>query len=139
MIWAVLDTNVLVSGLGWRNTVPAHLVDQALAGRFLLVTSPDLLAEVDRVLRYPKLAPVLSEPAAIIDLIRRVSVVVTPGARLSVVNDEPDNRLLEVAVEARADAIITGDRHVLSLGAEYEGIKLMQPRQFLELLEEQPS
>lgn len=42
MLWAVLDSNTLVSGLGWGGT-PGRVVDHALAGRFLNVTTEVLL------------------------------------------------------------------------------------------------
>jgi len=51
LISAVVDTNVLVSDLGWARSPPAKVVEAMLAGRFLLVSSPSLLAELDAVLR----------------------------------------------------------------------------------------
>jgi putative PIN family toxin of toxin-antitoxin system len=54
----VLDSNVIVSGLGWSGR-PAIVLDAALDRRLVLVTSPPLLAELRRVLAYPKLAKVL--------------------------------------------------------------------------------
>lgn len=134
MIWAVLDTNVLVSGLGWSGGLPARILDEALAGRFLLVTNPPLLSELRRVLAYPKLRRAFPDPEAILGLLEEVAVVVTPELQFSVLADEADNRVLEAALEARADAIVTGDRHLLALGAEYERVRLLRPRAFLRLL-----
>ena len=48
----VLDSNVIVSGLGWLGS-PAKILDAALDGRLVLVISPPLLAELRRVLAYP--------------------------------------------------------------------------------------
>lgn len=45
----ILDSNVIVSGLGWSGA-PARILDAALDGRLVLVTSPPLLAELRRVL-----------------------------------------------------------------------------------------
>jgi putative PIN family toxin of toxin-antitoxin system len=59
---AVLDTNVLVSGLGWSGP-SARIVDAVLVGRCTLITSAPLLDELRRVLAYPKLAAVFPEPA----------------------------------------------------------------------------
>jgi len=86
-----------------------------LAGRFLLVSSPSLLAELDAVLRYPKLAPVFPQPEAVVDLVGEIAVLVEPRRRLDVLQDEADNRVLEAAAEATADFIVTGDRGLLDL------------------------
>jgi hypothetical protein len=45
--------------------------------------------------------------------------------------DEPDNRIVECAVEANSQCILTEDKHLLRLG-EYEGIKIVRVRDFLE-------
>lgn len=62
MIRAVLDTNTIVSGLGWGGA-PGAVVDAALAGQFDIVTSAPLLEELRRVLAYPKLEAVIGEVA----------------------------------------------------------------------------
>lgn len=66
---AVLDTNVIVSGLGWHGP-PTTIIDAALDGRLVLVTSPPLLAELRRVLRYPKLAKVIHDAEQLVDLLQ---------------------------------------------------------------------
>ncbi|MGH2710981.1 MAG: putative toxin-antitoxin system toxin component, PIN family [Actinomycetota bacterium] len=133
MIWAVLDTNTLVSGMGWGG-VPGRVVDLALAGRFVMVTSRPLLSELARVLRRRKLAGVFAESAEIVRLIEAASVVVEPTRTLQVVAEDPaDDRVLEAADAAQADFIVTGDRHLLDLGA-FEGARIVRPRAFLEVL-----
>jgi uncharacterized protein len=105
----VIDTNTLVSGFGWGGP-PGQVVDAVLSGRATLVTSPALLAELARVLAYPKLAAVFGDPAAITVA---VAVAVDPGRtpeRVSVLADEPDNRVLEAAAAGQADLIVTGDK-----------------------------
>ena len=59
-----------------------------------------------------------------------------PGAlTLAVIQDDPaDNRYLECAVEGEADFLVTGDRLLLNLG-EYQGITILTPRAFLEVLQ----
>lgn len=133
--WVVLDTNVLVSGLLRPGSVPNQLVLQAVAGRYLLLTSPALLAELDRVLRYSKLAVAFPDPSAVVAHIQRTAAVVVPVERLTAAMDEADNHVLEAAVAGRADAIVTGDRGLLAVGSNYAGIPLLTPRQFADLLE----
>ncbi len=100
MIAVVLDTNILVSGLGWSGP-PSVVVDAVLAGQLMLVSSPSLLAELERVLAYPKLAAVFVDPAGIAGRIRTLAELVEPASTLAVLADEPDNRILEAAVAAR--------------------------------------
>jgi putative PIN family toxin of toxin-antitoxin system len=130
VIVVVLDTNALVSGFGWAGP-PSVIVDAVLAGELLLVSSPALLDELDRVLRYPKLARVFRDPARIVERVRTTADVVEPGSTLGVVADEPDNRVLEAAVEARVDAIVTGDAGLLDL-ASYDDIPIMSPAAFAQ-------
>ena len=130
MIVVVLDTNTIVSGLGWSGP-PARILDGVLAGQLVLASSPALLAELERVLVYPKLARVFPDPAGLVAQLRSVVDLVEPSFELAVVADEPDNRVLEAAVAVRADAIVTGDGGLLALG-EHEGIPVLSAVAFLE-------
>jgi uncharacterized protein len=125
----VLDTNVIVSGFGWSGP-PAAILDAAFDGRLVLVTSPPLLAELRRVLGYPKLVKVITEAPRLADLIEVSSVVVVPNRVLAVVNDETDNRVLEAAVEGSADYIVSGDDDLLELGA-FQDIPVVLPGTFV--------
>lgn len=134
MIWAVLDTNVLVSGLGWRGA-PARVVDAAVRGRFVLVTSEPLLDELGRVLAYPKLRRAFPDPDAMVQLVREITIVVEPAEAVSVAEEDEDNRPLEAALEARADVVVTGDERLLASGPTFQGVRLLRPRDFLTLLD----
>ena len=68
MIRAVLDTNTIVSGVGWGGP-PGAVLDAALAGRFEIITSPALLGELRRVLGYPKLQAVIGDADELIELL----------------------------------------------------------------------
>jgi putative PIN family toxin of toxin-antitoxin system len=125
VIVVVLDTNTLVSGFGWSGP-PSVIVDAVLAGELLLVSSVALLDELDRVLRYPKLAAVFPDPVGIIERVRAIAEVVEPGTTLNIVADEPDNRILEAAAAARVDAIVSGDAGLLVLSS-YDDIPVMSP------------
>ena len=75
---AVVDTNVLVSGLGWEGP-PAAVVDAALRGRIQSVTNQELIDELRRVLEYPRLSSVLRTAgltaAEVVELVTAASVV----------------------------------------------------------------
>jgi putative PIN family toxin of toxin-antitoxin system len=129
VIAVVLDTNTLVSGLGWSGP-PARIVDAGLAGELSLVSSPALLAELRRVLAYPKLVKVFGDPAGLAALVAAVVELVEPDMRLQVVADEADNRVLEAAITARVDAIVTGDSGLLELGS-YDGVPILTAAGFI--------
>ena len=125
---AVLDTNVIVSGLGWRGA-PAAILDAVSDGRLVLVTSAPLLAELRRVLEYPRLAKVIRGGAQLADLVAASGVLVAPSRVLTVVSDDDDNRVLEAAIEGSADYIVSGDTDLLDLGS-FQGIQIITPAEF---------
>jgi len=136
LIWAVLDTNVLVSGLGWPASVPAQIVDRAIRGEYVLCTNRPLLRELSRVMAYPKLRRIFDDPARIVRLLERVALVVEPSARVNVLVDDPDDRLLEVADEVGADFVVSGDAAVLKL-EHWHATAIVTPREFLAALRAQ--
>jgi predicted nucleic acid-binding protein len=64
--------------------------------------------------------------------IGRAATIVRPAGRIDVLVDEPDNRILECAVSAAADAIVTGDRHLLEL-KRFRGIAIVRLADFLRM------
>lgn len=95
MIWAVLDTNILVSGIAFSG-LPSKVVELLRIGQFVSITSRALLDELARILQTPKLAPHVLDPLSIVLMIERISTVVEPTNRLEVIEEDPaDNRLLE--------------------------------------------
>ena len=129
----VLDTNVLISGMGWPG-IPAALLDAAVRGRCQLVMSPILLEELRRVLAYPKLAERFHDAGRLVSLLETISDVVEPGERLEVVADEADNRVVEAAVAGTARMIATGDTGLLALG-KYRGIRIVSPAEALAAIQ----
>jgi uncharacterized protein len=119
----VADTNTLVSGFGWGGP-PGQIVDAVLSGEVTLVTSPALLAELARVLAYPKLAAIFDDPAAVTAAVAAAADTAEPAERVSVLADEPDNRVLEAAAAGRADLIVTGDKAMRDLGS-FRGIPIV--------------
>lgn len=90
----VADTNTLVSGFGWGGP-PGQVVDTVLSGQVTLVISPALLGELARVLAYPKLAVVFDDPAVLVAAVAEAADTVDPAEHVTVLADEPDNRVLE--------------------------------------------
>jgi uncharacterized protein len=133
VIRAVLDTNTIVSGLGWGGP-PAAVLDAALAGDFEVVTSPALLDELRRVLAYPKLQAVIGDAEELIELLALAAIVVTPTETVELVRDPDDDRLIEAALAAHADAIVTGDQDLLTL-ERVDQTRILTPREFLATLQ----
>jgi putative PIN family toxin of toxin-antitoxin system len=133
VIWAVLDTNILVSGMAFSGP-PSHIVELLRTGQFVSVTSRALLDELARTLQTEKLARHFREGPVIVMMIESISIVVEPATRLEVIEEDPaDNRLLEAAQAGHADFLVTGDKHVLRLGS-FDGTEIVTARQFLERL-----
>jgi len=130
----VCDTNVVISGLLFPGGLPDKIVRSFLTGRFAHATSPDILTECMRVLQ-KKMHLSEERASELIHLIANASETVYPVLRLDVIkNDETDNRILECAVTAKADVIVTGDKkHLLSL-IDYKKIKILSCRDFCDKL-----
>jgi uncharacterized protein len=138
MIAAVVDANVFVSAVLSPAGTPAHVLNAWREGRFVLVLSLAILAEIYRVLHYPKIATrhqwSEEQMRTFIDLLASQARI-TPGAlTLTVIEDDPaDNRYLECAVEGKADFLVSGDQLLCNLGA-YQGVKILTPRALLNVL-----
>ncbi|MCX7149955.1 MAG: putative toxin-antitoxin system toxin component, PIN family [Rhodocyclales bacterium] len=134
----VTDTNVVVSGLLWMGN-PGRLLEAAALGRVTLYTSPALLAELTATLNTPKLArPIVRSGMTLDDLLARylnVAIVVQPVAVPRVVpNDADDDQVLACALAANAELIVSGDQHLLGLGGEYQGIRIVAPAEAVQLI-----
>jgi len=132
---AVLDTNVLVSALISPGGGSARLLLELRSGAFELIVSPLLLAELREVLRRDKFRRYVSEAEAdaYAELIRSEGVVrADPEPSPEPLSaDLDDEYLIDLARDARADALVTGDAHLLDLRAI---IPAMAPAEFLEML-----
>jgi putative PIN family toxin of toxin-antitoxin system len=136
---AVLDANVLASELIRPLGPPGRLIARLLGDHgFILVTSDAILAEFRRCLSYPRVRKYLTATDEELDLwvtaLGLVADVVNGSVTIAAVPDDPDdNKYLAAALEGRADFVVSGDAHLLDLH-EYEGIHMITPRTFLDLL-----
>jgi len=132
---AVLDTNVLVSALISPGGPSAALLLELRAGAFELVVSPLILEELADVLARPKLRAYASpgEAAAYLDLVRGLATQVhdPPPSGLALCADPDDEFLLDLARAASADAMVSGDAHLLALRGT---LPVLSPAEFLAKL-----
>jgi putative PIN family toxin of toxin-antitoxin system len=129
----VLDTNVIVSGLNFAGN-EERVLELARARTYDLYFSRFILEEVRRVLRNG-FAWSPEDADEVVELLASWAMIVEPRIRVSVVQrDESDNRILECAVAAEADYLVTGDkRHLLPL-IEFRRIKIVTTAEFLNMV-----
>ena len=135
----VLDANVFVGGLISSIGAPAAILAAWQDEQFQVVISSAILNELARVLHYPKLQNRyrLAQPKIerLLHLLQRQALEVNPTEEVAAIEVDPDdNRYLECAVAAEAEFIVSGDRHLWSLGS-YQGIQILAPAGFLAVLQ----
>ena len=139
MLKIVLDANVFASALINPHGKPAQILNYVFENKIRLFTSPSIIEELQRVLSYPKLVKrhgLEKEELKkfVSDLLSIMALVEGKKAIEVIVEDPTDNNYLSCALDAKADFIVSGDMHLLNL-REHEGIQIVTPTQFLEMLE----
>jgi len=138
----VLDTNVFVSSLLSTEGKPAQLLNAWREGRYVLVTSPAIIAEVVEVLESPRISKKYlirhQDVENLVDVLKTDAVLVPgeAGVKGSVPRDPRDEMFLACAIDANADCIVSGDRHLLDLQT-FRGIPILTVNEFAEELENQ--
>lgn len=133
-VGVVVDTNVLVSALGFRGT-PLEALLRMFDGDIQLLASEATLTELDRVLGYDHLPFTEDDRIGYVSILAREAELVVPETEIHAVDRDPDdNRFLECAVAGDARFIVSGDDHLLDLGS-VRGIDIVTPAAFLQRLE----
>jgi putative PIN family toxin of toxin-antitoxin system len=125
----VFDTNILVSALVFPGGRGEAALRRIIAEQDQLVISKPILDELLGILGR-KFSRDAEELAHVAVFLSDLALFVKPRRRLQVVKDEPDNRILECALAGRAEAIVTGDHALLSLG-EFRGVRVISLRDYL--------
>ena len=139
MLRVVLDTNVFISGIKSKKTPPGQILDVWRAQKFVLVTSPQLLIEIQEVLLRPIILQLLhktpSDVTAFIQTLYQKSYVTEGNLELTLLSVDPDdNIILACAEEGMATHVVTGNKKHFPF-MDYKGIKIVSPREFLSELE----
>lgn len=126
----VADTNVLISAFGWNG--PEHeLIARCLRTEITLCFSAQTLEEFKVVSLRKKFGFSQDEIDEFIDALLEASQMVFPEEQINEIKDDPkDNKFLECAAEAKAQFIVSGDRHLLKLG-QFRRTKILSAKQFL--------
>lgn len=131
MIKVVPDTNIIISAIFWKGN-EYRLIRKGLKGQCVLILSLPIIEETVKKLKekfdFPK-----EKTKSLVDLLLYFCHIVEPQTSLKVVEDPPDNKIIETAVEGNADYIVSGDNHLLKLGG-YKGIKIVKAKELLDIL-----
>jgi uncharacterized protein len=127
----VVDNNALVSRLLIPASVPGRAVRKAVDEARLLV-SEATLEELADVLARPKFDPYvgIADRQEFLRLLGRVAELVPITFTVRACRDPKDDKFLELAINGRADLIVTGDRDLLELNP-FRGIPIMTPAEYL--------
>jgi uncharacterized protein len=132
MLRVVLDTNIIVSGLLNPRGAPAAILDSATSEQFRCFLSESVIDEYEEVLARDYLRIDPNRAARFIRALRRVAVLVRPQGKLIVTRDPDDDKVVECAVEAGADFIVTGNTR--DFPSQFRGVRVVTPRDFLVIL-----
>ena len=133
------DDFAAFAGGGWlkKNPIPAT---EARWGTFDVLRRKSqkqlhaIVQEVERV-RQRKFGWTPSEVENALRAIRSWATIIEPRIQVSVIQrDKADNRILECASESEAHYLVTGDQRDLRPLKEFQGIKIVSPAEFLEIL-----
>jgi uncharacterized protein len=140
MVRIVLDANQFVSALLKPDSNPAIILAMVQENRVRLLMSEAIIAEIDAVLRYPKIMKRHGKEPEFLDpfmkRLRSVSQMTEGKLKIDIIKDDPDdNKYLECAMEGRVDYIISGDHHLTALEYFY-GIPIVPPQTFLLVMQD---
>lgn len=127
---AVFDTNIFVSALAIPGGQAERAIDLVIDGQVELFISKAIIHEVLGVLaeKFSRDTDQISRTAVFLS---EIAELVVPRRKLAVLNDEPDNRILECAVAGGVNIIATGDKAMLKL-KRFAEIRIVTLRQFLD-------
>jgi putative PIN family toxin of toxin-antitoxin system len=127
----VVDTNVIVSGILRPYSKAAAILRLAATGMIQLAYDLRILSEYQDVLNRPKFTFAKEDINVLLDQVEKEGVLVSVMPLKFRLSDPDDEPFLEVALAARAEAIITGNkRHFPKKG--YQGTRILSPAEFLE-------
>ncbi|MEK6907362.1 MAG: putative toxin-antitoxin system toxin component, PIN family [Nanoarchaeota archaeon] len=129
----VLDTNILISALGWEGK-PKNIFEMVLNGKLELFTSDKQLEELLRVLNYPKFDFSEEQKSKFINIILNSATLIKLEKIFEIIKEDPDdNIIITTAINCNADYIISGDEHLLRL-KNFKNVKILNPNDFLNIL-----
>ena len=128
----VLDTNVIISSIFWKERNCHKIVEMAISKRIINHTNQQIIQELGKIL-IEKFEQPQEKAAEQIALLSGYSELVISDEKVNISRDTKDNMIIDCAVACNANYIVTGDNDLLCLN-EFKGIKIVRPKQFLDIL-----
>ena len=129
----VFDTNILISGIIWRGP-PYRCLELARSEQTESVTCREILNEFEEKLKV-KFGYSADRATEAVSDVLTVARLVTIANTLKVITSDPDDdKVLECAVVGQATHVVSGARHLLSLGS-FRGIAVVSAVEFIEIVE----
>src|SRR4030043_1982771 len=131
MLKGVERNNVIGSADLQEESLPALLLSLGLEGKVRFFVSLALVQEYQKVLERPQFKLGHKEIMELMEKINQKAIMVNPTKELDILKaDKSDNRILECALKAKVDFIITGNKKHFPY-EEFEGSKIVTPREFI--------
>ena len=129
----VADTNIYISAFLWGGK-PKELLERAIEGKEQLFISRPIKDEIFEVLKRPNFKVEEYSIELLMKEVEDISELVIVNERIEhLCRDVDDNMIIECALAARADYIITGDKDLLDLKI-YRKIKILRVAEYLGLI-----
>ena len=126
----VVDTNFLISATQWDYSVCHKLLEKLIMNNAEIFSTKEILEEFAEVLKRDFLYND-EEVNNILEKVLQFLILVNPSKKIDIVKeDADDNKIIECAVESKAEYILSYDKHLLNIG-EYQGIKIVKPEEAL--------
>jgi len=141
LIRAVVDTNILISGVIKPEGATGEILRRLRDGEFALPYTEPLLVELAEVINRPRIRQKYrlgsEDIETVLALILLRGEPIDPTRRVEICRDPKDNMILEATAAGQADMISSGDVDLLSL-REFEGMPIISPAEFLQRLAKGP-
>ena len=132
MLRVTLDTNILVSATFWKGD-SFKILEMVMQKKIDCVLSYEIIMEYMHVLESDEITEKTRNISNIpLSKILTSAIIVNPLKHIKIVKDPDDNKIIECAIEGKCPYIITNDNHLLIL-KEYDGIKIVSAKEFLEI------
>ena len=129
----VLDTNIVVSALIGKHGESAKLFEKLIQDEIENYTSTEIIKEIVEVLNREEITKRTPKEARqfILEQYLIHSKLTQPKTKHLIVEHKSDNKFIDVAIEAKASYIISGDKHLLEI-KEFKGIKIINAKEYLK-------
>ena len=113
----VLDSNIVVSALIAKQGYSAKVFEKLILGEIENFTSKEIIEELEQVFKQKKIIKRTTQEARTFVLAQFIgnSIIVVEKEKIEICEDKADNKFIEVAVEAKAQFLISGDNHLLKI------------------------